>query len=251
MEKANNFYEIDLLQLLRALWHRAWAIILAALIGGAASFFYTTYYVAPQYTAEALLYVNKNSVSVGNASFSLSTADLSLAERLVSTYLVILTSRATLNEVIQQADLNYSYNQLKGMISASAVNNTEVFRITVTSTDPNEAEHIANTIVDILPDKIADIMDGSFVRVVDYAVVPTAKASPNITRQTAMGVFVGIIIACGIIVLLTISDTQIRNEDYLMETYQLPVLAVIPDLFNSSKNSYYNYYTTPKAEAKK
>ena len=40
------------------------------------------------------------------------------------------------------------------MIEAKAVNGTEIFEVTVTSEDPAEAERIANTVVDILPDKI-------------------------------------------------------------------------------------------------
>lgn len=253
MEKTNGYYEIDLLQLLRALWRKAWAIVLTAVIGGGVAFSYAAFLVTPLYEAEAMMYVNNSSFSVGSTSFSISNAELSAAQSLVDTYIIILNSRATLDEVITEAGVDYSYEELKGMLSSESVNGTEVFSITVTSDDPQEAELIANTIVDILPDKIADIVDGSSVRVVDYAVIPSEKASPDITMFAAIGMLLGITISCMVVIILLASDTLIHNEDYLMETYDLPILAVIPDLYTGSGDSYYEqeYDQREKTEEKK
>lgn len=257
MGKSSEYYEIDLMQLLRLLWRKAWAIILAAVIGGAAAFSIAAFLVTPKYEAKAMMYVNNSSFSVGSTSFSISSTELSAAQSLVDTYLIILTSRTTLNEVIRAAELDYSYETLNAMLSAGAVNGTEVFSITVTSEDPYEAKLIANTIVDILPDRISDVVDGSSVRVVDYAVIPSEKASPNITKFTMIGLLLGVVVACAVLFLRMTSDTLIHNEDYLMETYDLPVLAVIPDLSSSNEEGYYGAYQAkpqtkapPKAQKK-
>lgn len=242
MDKTNEYYEIDLLQLLRAMWRKAWAIILAAVIGGGIAFSYASFLITPLYEAEAMMYVNNTSFSVGSTSFSISSAELSAAQSLVDTYIVILESRTTLNEVIKATGVNYSYEKLKSMLAAKPVNSTEVFSIAVTSDDPQEAELIANAIVDILPNKIADVVDGSSVRVVDYAVVPSGKISPSITRYTLIGIIIGIIASCGVIIVLQLNDTLIHDEDYLIDTYNLPVLAVIPDLSDDSKGGYYGSY---------
>lgn len=242
MGKKDEYYEIDLLQLMRAMWKRIWAIILAAVIGGGLAFSYASFFVTPLYEAEAMMYVNNSSISLGSTSVSISNGDLTAAQSLVNTYIVILKSRNTLEEVINTTGVDYSYAQMKSMLSANPVNSTEVFSITVTSDDPQEAELIANAIVDILPNKIADIVDGSSVRVVDYAVVPTGKVSPSITRYTAIGIVLGVVAACAVITILYMSDTLIHDEDYLIDTYKLPVLAVIPDLSESSRNNDYAPY---------
>lgn len=242
MEKSNQYYEIDLMQLLHAFWHRLWAIILAAVIGGGALFSYAAFFITPLYEAEALIYVNNSSFSLGSTSFSISSSELTAAKTLVDTYIVILKTRSTLSEVIREAGLNYSYQELSEMIGSEPVNNTEIFSIKVTSSNPQEAELIANTIAEVLPDKIADIVDGSSVRVVDYAVTPAEKASPSITLFTAIGVLVGIVLACLIIIIREMMDTQIHSEDYLIQTYKLPVLAVILNLFDSSDSGYYAAY---------
>lgn len=247
---SNEFYELDLIQWLKALWRRIWAIVLAAVIGGGAAFSVAAFLVTPLYEAEALMYVNNSSFSVGSTSFSISNSELSAAQNLVDTYIIILRSRTTLNAVIEEADLDYGYSQLKSMLHAEAVNGTEVFRVTVTSPDPAEAELIANTITHVLPDTIADVVDGSNVRIVDYAVIPSGKASPSVTLYTAVGLLIGIVLMCLIITIQEMTDNLIHSEDYLLETYELPVLAVVPDLINSKSTGYYAYGTKENTEVK-
>lgn len=238
-DQKEAYLEIDLLRLMRTLWHRAWAIVLAMLLCGAAAFSYTRFLVTPLYESSALMYVNNSSITVGSTSVSLS--DLTASQSLVDTYIVILKTRLTLNDVIQQAEVDYSYEDLRDMISASPVNSTEIFEITVTSPSPSEAERIANTIVKILPEKISEIMDGSSVRVVDFAVQPTEKSSPSITKNVALGLIAGMILSCGAILLSELLDEQIRDEEYLTQTYELPVLAAVPDLLKPGEVSKYSY----------
>lgn len=253
-ERDNEEVEIDLLALARALWHRAWAIILAMLIGGAAMFSYAAFLVTPLYQAKALMYVNSSSLSVGNTKLSISQAELSAAQSLVDTYIVILNSRTTLNDVIKEAEVPYTYEELSSMISAEAVNATEVFEVVVTDANPQEAEKIANAIADILPNKIAAIVEGSSARIVDYAVVPSQKSSPNITKLTAMGLLLGFVLSAGAIIVLELMDETIHDEDYLIQNFDLPVLAAIPDMMNSGKDKgYYKYgsYGAYEQEAEK
>lgn len=244
-KNSNEFYELDLIQWLQALWRKAWAIALAAIIGAGIAFSFASFIITPLYEAEALMYVNNSSFSVGNTSFSISNSELSAAQSLVDTYIIILNSRTTLNDVIEEAELEYSYSELKEMLHAEAVNSTEVFSVKVTSANPIEAERIANTITQVLPQAIADVVDGSDVRIVDYAVVPSVKASPNITLYTAIGLLIGFVLMCLIITIQEMTDTLIHSEDYLLESYELPVLAVVPDLVNNKNDGYYKSYAMP------
>lgn len=248
-QENNDYIEIDILQLLSALWKKAWLIIVLAVIIGAMGFSYAYFLVTPMYTSSALLYVNNNSISFGGQALSISTSDLSAASKLVNTYIVILGSRMTLEEVISSAHLDLTYEQLSRMVSAEQVNSTEVFKVTVKCSDPYTAEKIANTIVKVLPVKIADIVEGSNVKVVDYAVVNTRKVSPSVTKYTALGIILGVLIACLYILIEMLLDDIIHDEATLTQTFGIPVLAAIPDLKAKDKESY-NYYTYGTKKAK-
>lgn len=248
---------IDLLELAKVLWKNILAIALVAVLLGCAAFGYTAFMVPPQYQATASLYVNNSSFSLGNTSFSISSSDLTASNSLVSVYLYILESRTTMEEVIKEADLSYTPEQLSRMISAKGVTSTGAFEVTVTSSNPTEVELIANTIAQVLPDRIAEIVDGTSVRIVDYAIIPSRRSGPNIVKNTAMGILAGAVLCCAVIVLRFMLDGKskemIKSSDDLHTMYpSVMVLAMIPDMrVPEKKNGYYSSYYGPSDTKKK
>ena len=236
-----EIYEIDLLRIIRVLWHRIWILILAAILAGAAAFSYARFLVTPQYSSTAMMYVNYGSISFGSSNLSISASQLGSAEGLVDTYVVIMKTRSTLEEVIEKANLPYSYGQLKGMLSAGSVNGTVIFSVTATASNPQEAALIANTVADVLPGKINSLIDGSSARVVDRAVAQGNRIAPNYTKYTAVGILIGLLVSGLIVVAVDMMDDLIRDEEYLMQTYDAPILAMIPNLENQGKKSYAYY----------
>lgn len=238
MTEKQEGLEIDLKRLAFALVRRAWILILVGVIFATGAFCYSKFFTTPMYSANAKLYVN-NTYGVGTEGFSSSQIDA--AQQLADTYMVIMESRQVMKEVTEITGLNYSYGQLTGMVSASAVNETEVFMVKVTCPNYKHAAMIANAIADVLPAKIASIVDGSSVRVVDYAVENATKVSPNNTRNAIMGFLVGFVLSAAVIIVIDLMDTSINSEEYLARMYpEVPLLAVIPD--TESSGGYGRYY---------
>lgn len=249
MNSNHDEVEIDLLQLAQALWRKAVIIAMVSVLFAVGALGYTAIFVTPLYKAQALMYVNSNDISVGSTKLSISAAELSAAQSLVETYIVILNTRTTLNDVIEQTGVPYDYEELKDMISAESVNGTEIFSITVTSSKPKEAETLANAIAQILPEKIASIVDGSSARIVDYAVEPVKKASPSLTKNTLIGFALGFVLSCAVVIVRELMDDLIHDSDYLVQTYEIPVLAVIPDLLSATSSN--EYYKSAEQRAQK
>ncbi len=257
-KKQNNFDEmmeptIDLAHIIRVLWDHIIVILLTGALFAAALFFYARVFVTPRYEANALFYVNNSSISLSSA-VSISSGELNAASELVDTYVAILQSRANMEQVIAESGVDYSYEQLRRMVSATAVNSTGLFRITVNSANPEEARTLANTIAVILPEKISDIVANSSVVVVDYAVTPRSRVSPNYIRYAEIGFLLGVLLSGAIVFLIDFLDTVIHDQDYLIKHYQAPVLATIPDLTAKPTRKYgygYGYgYDTSYAKAK-
>lgn len=241
--------ELDLFQVVNILWQKALIIILAATIFGAASFAGTFFFISPKYKATTSMYVNNSSFSFGATSFSITSSELSASNTLVSTYIYILESRTTLEEVISEAGLSYTYEDLEKMIDARAVSDTAAFDVTVESENPVEAELVANTIAKILPDRIAEIVDGSSVRIVDYAIIPAHRSSPSYIKNTLIGAMIGGILCSAVVLAMFVTSEKrnddIRSVDDLKDMYpDIPVLALIPDMRISGKKGYYysSYY---------
>ncbi len=240
-QSEQDLFVIDLKHLFKVLWQKIWVIILTAVIGAVAGFGISNFVIAPKYSASIMLYVNNSSISLSSASFSISASEISAAQSLVKTYMVILNNRTTLETVIDKVGLDYTYEDLSEMITSESVSDTEIMRVTVTSENPYEASKIANCIAVVLPVRIAEIIKGSSMEVVDAAVPDLQKVSPSVMMYTAVGMILALMLCCGTICLKAILDDTIHDEDYVIGTYNYPMLAVIPDLLDSKVSSYYGY----------
>ncbi len=250
-EKNVSSFEIDIKQIGKAIWRKLWLVVLGSVICAILSLAYTIYMVTPLYKSSAMFYVNNGKISVSNISVGLSSSDIAASKSLVDTYIVILKSRACLTDVIDYADLNYTYAQLNGMINAGAVSSTEVFMVEVTSPDAEEAEKIANAIAYILPKRISDIVEGTTAKIVDHAVVAAAPSSPNRSTNAVLGFMVGFLLTVVGIILCEFFDTTIRSEEDIAQNCKYPILATVPEMTASFKGGYYYYAHNGKKGNKK
>lgn len=242
---ANNkeFFTIDLQHVIKVLWKKAWLIVLCSLLAAAIGFSTAAFFITPRYSSSILLYVNNSSFSLGNTNFSISSSEISAAQSLVKTYIVILKNRTTLEKVIEKADLSYTYEELYGMINASSVNNTEVLQVSVTTDNPYEAAKIVNCIAEVLPQRISEIIEGSSMEIVDSGVPNLQKVSPSITKHTVVGFMLGLIICVGVLIVAAVLDDTVHDEEYILQNYSYPILAKVPNLIESGSSNYgyYNY----------
>ena len=251
--KQNDEIEIDLQRILEALLRRGWLLGVTAVLCAVLTFVGTFFFVTPQYQSAAMFYVNNSSLSsLGEAALSsISSADISASRGLVKTYIVILNTRETLNDVIDYTGVDRTYSQLKGMITAESVDSTEVFKVVVTSPDPQEAEQIANAIAYILPNRIKEIIDGTSAKVVESAVVAAKPSSPSYTKNTMVGFLAGLLLMAGIVILRELMDITVRTEEDISMSTRHPVLAAVPDMEAHSKGGYYYGYGRQKGAGTK
>lgn len=251
----------DYMSILAALWRNILAIILAALIGGGLMLGYTWFFVKPSYSASVLAYINKSTVSISGADLVLGSG-----ENVVSTYTTILKSRTTLEEIAETAGVSYDPETLEKMITTTVnADKGSFITIGVSSPSPVEAELIANTVASVLPARVSDIVEGSTLRVVDYAVIPSSRSSESLLRNFLAGLAVGGFLVCAVVALKTFIQMNhapmITSASDLAQYYPAyPVLGVIRDLSYSEKKfkygnygygKYSDYYTRPQDNKKK
>lgn len=239
---STEYYAVDILHIVKTLWKRFWIIILSGLVAAAVGFSVSAFLITPTYSSQVKLYVNNSAISLGNTSFSISASEITAAQSLVKTYGEILDSRSTLERIIEKANVKYDWKELSEMITYEPSNGTEIMSVTVVSENPYEASKIANTIAKVLPVRISEIIDGATMEVVDSAVPETEKIAPSITMYTAVALFLGIFLSVVVLVIIAMLDDTIHDEEYVLKTYDVPILGKVPELVNSSSKSY-GYYS--------
>ena len=230
----NQTIEIDLKTIAKVLLKRIWIILLCAALVGSATLVYTINFVAPRYKASVTMYVNNNS---SKDNKYVSSSDLAVALRLVATYVNIIKSDRVLERVIDDTGLMLKTEKVRSMISAEPEGETEMFRVTVTSTNPQMSADIANTIAKVAPEVIAEIVEGSSAKIIDAARVPQYRSSPNYTISAVAGALAGGFLAALVFILMHMLDVRIKSEEDLKNISDVPVLGVIPNLTNDAKNA--------------
>lgn len=218
---------LDLGLVFRLAGKHLWLLTVAAVLGAGIAVAVLHFGSPIQYQSSVLFYVNNGSESREITS-SISSGDLSTSRNLVDSYIVILKTREALLDVLCQAGLDIPYLELVDMISASAVNKTEFFRVTVTGPDPYQAEKIANAIGEVLPARIAAIIEGTTARVVEPAVAAWNPISPGYGRCALVGFLVGVLLSLSGLLLRELFEGPVWNEEDIRRACVYPVLAWMP-----------------------
>ncbi len=257
MEKQEQ--EINLGEIFFLLLSRIKFIILLTVIGGGALFAYAKFWLPLQYSSSISIYV-KNSAE---ASDTATASDLNAAKSLASTYIVILDDDVVYDKVSEMLLTAYGSDQLKTfftikkdeagkeyipasqlrkLVSASAVNNTEVIEIKAVTRDPQLSADICNDIATYGKDLLKRVTRAGSVEIIGNAKVPTSASGPSMRRYTIIGAFIGFVIAVVIVILMKMFDTAIRSGEDIKNRFNIPVLGEIPDLEMDQKEaSRYEY----------
>ena len=228
--------ELDIGRIFTVLWRRIWAILLAGVLAATFAFGFAWFFVSPVYESSAKIYV-RNVYDGNNGAYS--QAQIDGAQALARTYMVILDSRPIWEQVQQKTGLQYTQKQLRGMVAAQSLNETEVFRVVVRAYDYKHAAAIATALTEVLPEALSNIVEGGSVRVVEHPEENPEPISPSYPKYILWGAAIGIFLSTAIIILLDVMDNYIATEAYLTSKYEeIPLLAVIP-CDETGKGSYY------------
>ena len=135
--------EIDLREVIAAVWAKMYLVILAAVIFGGLIYVFTKFFVTPMYTSNTKVYIlNRTSQN----SEIVNTADLNSSTYLTQDYLQLVTARPVMQEVIDELGLGMTTNRLASTISVTNPADTRYIVINVTHEDPAMAQAIADAV---------------------------------------------------------------------------------------------------------
>lgn len=209
-------------------------IVLATVVLAVLSGCVTHFFISPKYSASCTMYVYSNTDRVSTDS-SIGTSEIAASKQLVKTYIFVLNSDRVLEKVIEELNLDTTASDLKDMISCSQIEETEIFSVTVTSTDAVLSANVANAIAQVVPEEIVRVVKAGGVEVIDYAKVPSYASSPDLKRNVLIGAMLGFVISFAIFFIYEMFDTTITSEKDIERDFEIPMLGTIPRLIPSSE----------------
>ena len=213
--------EIDLLELFHVLIKNAWALILCMILGASVAYGGTKLLVIPQYEATSMIYILSKSTSIS------SYLDVQVGQQLTVDFETLATTRTVVENVINELDLDTTYEQLSKNITVTNPSGTQILKIIVRNPDPVLAKDIANAMSEATANRIAEVMMTDKPSVADSAVTPDRPVSPNTVKNTAVGAMVGLLFAAIFILTRTLMDDTIVDRDDVTKYLGLTTLAAI------------------------
>src|SRR6056297_164072 len=237
--------EIDLRQLFNIIRKRlVWIIsitILFIIISALVSFFILT----PIYQSSTTLMVNKT-FSESEVLNQIQISDINVNIRLAETYSEIIKSRRVVSKVIEDMNLEMSYEGLRNITDVSLVKDTEFIKINVQHPSPRMATNIANKLAEVFQEEVLVIMNVDNVKTLDQAVVPKNPIKPNKIMNIAIAGVLGLMISIGLVFLVEFLDKTIKTPEEVERYLGLSIIGAIP--FNDkAKNRKVVTFEDPKS----
>lgn len=231
MEKENSDIDIgELLFLLRKRWK---LLLIASVAFALAGLILSKLIFRPVYESSAMIVVTAGQSSQTNV---VTYDQLNTAQQLVNTCVLVLESNQVLNQVNNDLNLGYSYQELSKSINISGQTNTEVIKISVKNPDPQLAATIANQITKIAPGVLTRTVKAGSVEVVSTATPQTKPVFPNITLNMLLAFLIGLGLSIGYALLMEKLDNTFTTEEDVQNYLGLSVLGVIPSVNQEKLN---------------
>ncbi len=219
--------------ILQDLVRRIWIIILCAIIGLGAAFFYTKYQVAPVYQTTmkmSTMIPDKNEGSSVGTYINLIT----LAERRVATYIELVKTSSFYQQVAEASGTEYSAGAVQSMLYFQQIEEMGIFTVTITGGDTQAVYLVGQAVAEVMPEYIKSLLgESSMLTVLEPAVKPYYPINDSLKSSTIKGGLVGALLAIAVIAVIAFFDTHIKDEESLSKRYpDIPILGTIPDFKN-------------------
>ncbi|MDU5913008.1 MAG: Wzz/FepE/Etk N-terminal domain-containing protein [Anaerococcus vaginalis] len=220
---------INLLELVRKLNKHLFSIVCLAIIFAALSYAASVFIITPKYEAVTTMIVSnsKNEQEKQNGDVDINQINANRA--LVSTYSEIVKSKGVADKVIADLKLDMDYQQLSQKVSIEPVKDTQIISVKVVDTVPERCMDIANATSMVFKDSVTKIMKVDNVQILDKANLPEEPSSPNVKKNTAIGLVLGFVLGVGLSLFKEMMDTTFKSTDDIAEAFDIPVLGMVPD----------------------
>ncbi len=197
-------------------------IILITLLVTLLTYGYTSFFVAPTYSASALVMVQNydadDDTVVSSTTGKVSSSDISTSATMASNCVVLfqnspdMTSLMTCSASISLVDENNNF-----------------IKISAYSTNPTEAAKVANELANQSEKCFQSVFEYGKLSIIREASVPSSPYAPNVSKNTMYGFVIGIVLGILIAFFIEIIDTTIKPGDDLEKIYNIPVFAEVVD----------------------
>ncbi len=184
-------------------------------------FSYVLFLQTPMYEASTTLLLTTEETII-------TQGDITVNRSLIQTYREVVKSNKILTSALERTTYDLTINDLSKMVEVTAIPNTDILKIRVRSDDPNQPHILANIIAHDFKEMVQEVYNIKHISVVDEASLSKNPYNQNIVLQSVIITLISVLVTSFITLLIYFLDDTIKDEKAIEETFDVPVIGIIP-----------------------
>lgn len=221
--------EIDLREIFGVLMSRLVLIVLTGILFAGTTGVFCKFIMKPVYTSTTQLCILSNTTSIASLS------DLAIGTQLTQDYIVVVQSRPVVEKVIENLELDMTYEELLDVTTVENPTDTRILTISVTNYDPTLAKQIVDQYAQVSRTRIAELMDINEPGIIEEGHVAERKTSPTTTKNALIAGILGMFLMAAVVVIRYLMDDTIKSSDDIERYLGLNTLGILPIEENALK----------------
>lgn len=197
---------------------------------------YTTFFMKQDYEATVKVFIGKQKFK--NTMESYNNEEITLYQRLITTYSEVIKSKKLINKSINESKINslkeveekIEYGSVIGNLTVNPITNTQIIELKYTSKNPQQSYNLIYSMTENLIAYSKELYPTVNIKVLEQVNVSSGNLISKKIIVMGIGFIAGLIVSIGGVVMIMYFNNTFKSKETLEKELGLAVLGTIPDI---------------------
>ncbi|MBS4957081.1 MAG: capsular biosynthesis protein [Clostridium sp.] len=197
---------------------------------------YTTFFMNQDYEATVKVFIGKQKFK--NTMQSYNNEEVTLYQRLITTYSEVIKSKKLINKSINESKINslkeidgkIEYGSVIGNLTVNPITDTQIIELKYTSKNPQQSYNLIYSMTENLIAYSKELYPTVNIKVLEQVNVNSSDLMSKKIMVMGIGFIGGLIVSIGAVVMMMYFNNTFKSKETLEEELGLAVLGTIPDI---------------------
>lgn len=197
---------------------------------------YTTFFMKQDYEATVKVFIGKQKFK--NTMESYNNEEVTLYQRLITTYSEVIKSKKLINKSINESKINslkeveekIEYGSVIGNLTVNPITNTQIIELKYTSKNPQQSYNLIYSMTENLIAYSKELYPTVNIKVLEQVNVSSGNLISKKIMVMGIGFIAGLIVSIGGVVMMMYFSNTFKSKETLEKELGLAVLGTIPDI---------------------